>query len=227
MIFKDRVKENSTSIGTGNFTLAGADVTFSTFNTAYGVGVPFCYTILDQQNGAWEVGIGQLSAATTLVRTTVQAGSNGASHVNFAAGSKAVFSSVNANFLTNVPLVNEPNIFTGRNQFAATIGAWQTETFATTEVLTGSMQAAVLTPTANFTMDSVSGTGAAGEFQVLYREFRQGATPFSITSWNATNFEKVGAAFPVLTATANARDFLTFTRSQNGKWLVSAGLNAS
>lgn len=119
------------------------------------------------------------------------------------------------------------NIFTGRNTFAATIGTWQTETYAATQALDATKPFGVLTLTGNVTFDSVTGAGASGEAQVLYREVKQDATGGRTASYNTANFEKVGAAFPVLSTGANARDFLTFTRSQNGKWLVTAGLNVS
>lgn len=120
MNFKDRVRETSASTGTGNFTLAGAVANFQTFNTAYGIGAPFSYAIIDNVNGTWETGIGQLSDATTLVRTTVQSGSNGTSPVNFAAGSKDILSAPNAVFLSNVPTTNEVNNFALANETPTT-----------------------------------------------------------------------------------------------------------
>jgi hypothetical protein len=93
-LFKDRVRETSTSSGTGNFTLAGAVEGFQSFNTAYGLATDLYYVIEHEDD--WEIGIGQLSAPTTLVRNTVLASSNAGSPVNFSAGTKHVFSSVPA-----------------------------------------------------------------------------------------------------------------------------------
>jgi len=200
MIFKDRVKENSTSTGTGNFTLAGADATFSTFNTAYGVGVPFCYTILDQQNGAWEVGIGQLSAATTLVRTTVQAGSNGASPVNFAAGSKAVFSSANADFLTNAALLNEINSFGKINQ--APVNALTTGATLTPDA---SEAFQTFTTSANFTIAAPTNRPGAGNLR-LYEVKIIYAGAHSATSINAAY--KYNGTAPAFSNTSGKYDLL-------------------
>lgn len=161
------------------------------------------------------------SATATLTNKTISGASNTITNI-----AQSSVTNLTTDLAARATL-SANNVFTGRNRFAATIGAWQTDTFAATEVLDASIQFGVINITSAFTMDSVTGAGAAGEAQVLYREFRQGATPFSISSWNTTNFEKVGASFPALTNTANARDFMTFTRSQNGKWLVTAGLNVS
>jgi hypothetical protein len=93
-IYADRVKETSASTGTGSFTLDGAATGFVTFNAAYGPGVDFNYVI--EAGSAWEVGRGSLSDSTTLARTQVLASSNSGSAVDFAAGTKDVFSSIPA-----------------------------------------------------------------------------------------------------------------------------------
>ena len=94
--YKDRVKETATTTGTGDFTLAGAATSFQSFNTAFGTNVYFFYTIQDLANGAWESGLGHLSASTTLVRDQVLASSNSNALVSFAAGSKDVINAVPA-----------------------------------------------------------------------------------------------------------------------------------
>lgn len=89
---KDRVRETSTSTGTGNVTLAGAVAQFQTFNTAFGTNVFFYYAIIDGDGVDWEVGRGYLSAATTLVRELVHDSSTG-SAINLSANTHQVFSS--------------------------------------------------------------------------------------------------------------------------------------
>jgi hypothetical protein len=65
ILFKDRVKDASTTTGTGDFTLSGSAPTgFVAFGTAYPTGSTnqFYYCIV---NGAeWEVGVSYLSAST-------------------------------------------------------------------------------------------------------------------------------------------------------------------
>lgn len=90
LVVKDRVRETSTTTGTGTLTLAGAVTGFQTFSSAIGNTNTTYYTIV---NGSeWEVGIGTVGAGT-LARTTVVASSNAGSAVNFSAGTKDVFCS--------------------------------------------------------------------------------------------------------------------------------------
>jgi len=91
LVVKDRVKETTTSTGTGTITLGGASPGFQSF-AVIGDGNTTYYTINDQQTGDWEVGIGTYtSSGTTLSRTTVLESSNAGSLVNFGVGSKDVF----------------------------------------------------------------------------------------------------------------------------------------
>ena len=91
LVLKDRVKETSTTTGTGTFTLAGASTGFQSFS-AVGDGNTTYYAIALQGGSEWEVGIGTYtSSGTTLARTTVLASSNSGSAVNFSAGTKDVF----------------------------------------------------------------------------------------------------------------------------------------
>ena len=91
LVLKDRVKETSTTAGTGTLTLAGAVSGFQSF-AAVGNGNTTYYAIADSITGDWEVGIGTYtSSGTTLSRTTVLSSSNGGSLVNFAANPKDVF----------------------------------------------------------------------------------------------------------------------------------------
>jgi len=90
-VLKDRVKESSTTTGTGTFTLAGASAGYQSF-AAIGNGNNTYYTIAAQTGTEWEVGIGTYtSSGTTLSRDTILASSNSGSAVNFSAGTKDVF----------------------------------------------------------------------------------------------------------------------------------------
>lgn len=90
-MFADRVKETTTTTGTGSLTLLGAVSQFRTFNTAFGTNAPFYYAIVGQSGTEWEVGLGYLSSSTTLVRSHVTASSNSNAAVNLSAGTKDVF----------------------------------------------------------------------------------------------------------------------------------------
>ena len=91
--FHDRVKETTTTTGTGNITLAGAVSQFTSFSSRYSTGSTnlFPYAIVGQTGTEWEVGLGYLSAATTLVRSVVLESSNADAAVTFSAGTKDVF----------------------------------------------------------------------------------------------------------------------------------------
>lgn len=87
----DRVKETTTTTGTGTITLAGAVTGYQSF-AVVGNGNTTYYCIAGQGTAEWEVGIGTYtSVGTTLARTTVLASSNAGSLVNFSAGTKDVF----------------------------------------------------------------------------------------------------------------------------------------
>ena len=92
-IIKDRVKENTTSTGTGAVSLGGAAATFDTFQSYLTNGDTTYYAIAHTTSGTdeWEVGLGTWNTGNTLTRTTVLAGSNGTSAVTFSAGPKDVF----------------------------------------------------------------------------------------------------------------------------------------
>ena len=92
-VIADRVKETTSTTGTGTVTLLGASTGFQSFavigdtNTTY-------YTIAGQTGNEWEVGIGTYtSSGTTLARTTVFSNSSGTqpSALSFSAGTKDVF----------------------------------------------------------------------------------------------------------------------------------------
>jgi hypothetical protein len=91
LILADRVKETTTTTGTGTVTLLGASTGYQSFS-AIGNGNTTYYTIASQTLSEWEVGIGTYtSSGTTLSRDTVLASSNSGSAVNFSAGTKDVF----------------------------------------------------------------------------------------------------------------------------------------
>jgi hypothetical protein len=90
-VLKDRVKESTTTVGTGSVVLTGAATGFQSFS-AIGDGNNTYYTIAGQGTSEWEVGIGTYTSSTTsLSRDTVLASSNSGSLVSFSAGTKDVF----------------------------------------------------------------------------------------------------------------------------------------
>ena len=89
LVLKDRVKETTTTTGTGTYTLAGAVAGFEAFseignsNTTY-----YCCT----DGTDFEVGIGTYTASgTTLARTTILQSSNSDNAVSWSSGTRTVF----------------------------------------------------------------------------------------------------------------------------------------
>ena len=93
LVINDRVKETSTSTGTGTIDLAGAATGFESFVAGIATGNTTYYTIFNQGTTEWEVGLGTVTDATpdTLSRDTVISSSNGDAAVTFTAGTKDVF----------------------------------------------------------------------------------------------------------------------------------------
>ena len=88
-VLKDRVKETSTTTGTGTITLAGASIGYQGFSTV-GNANTTSYSIV--MGTEWENGIGTYtSSGSTLSRDTVLSSSNSGNKVNFSAGTKDVF----------------------------------------------------------------------------------------------------------------------------------------
>jgi hypothetical protein len=90
-VVADRVKETSTTTGTGNFTLAGAEDGFRAFSAAIGTSNSTFYCISLQGGTEYEVGVGTLTGSTTFQRDAVLTSSNSNNLVNFSAGTKDVF----------------------------------------------------------------------------------------------------------------------------------------
>jgi hypothetical protein len=92
-ILNDRVKETSTSIGTGTFNLAGAEVGFESFVSGVGNSNNTYYAISNDGTNEWEVGIGTVTSGSpdTLSRDTIISSSNSDAAVDFSAGTKTVF----------------------------------------------------------------------------------------------------------------------------------------
>lgn len=117
LVVKDRVRETSTSSGTGDLILNGAVQAFQDFSVI-GDGNTTYYTIVDATTGAWEVGIGTYTlSTTTLSRDIVLESSDGGTAINFAANTKDVFVTYPAERSVYVDGVNitpaDPTVTTG------------------------------------------------------------------------------------------------------------------
>ena len=96
----DRVKDTTSTTGTGAITLAGSPPSgFRTFATAFGANSSVVNYCISSAGTEWEVGKGTFNGTTGLTRDVVEASSNANSLVNFSAGTKDVFCTAGAHFI--------------------------------------------------------------------------------------------------------------------------------
>ena len=115
LVLDDRVKETSTTTGTGTLNLSGAVSGFQTFVAGIGDGNTTYYAIVNRDEAEWEVGLGTVTDASTdtLARTTVISSSNSDSAVNFSAGTKDIFCTLPASKVANLDTDNNLTIGAG------------------------------------------------------------------------------------------------------------------
>lgn len=102
-LFADRVKDTTTTAGTGSITLSGTPPAgFQSFASGLGSASVFVsYCIADQVGSNWEVGKGTFNGTTTLTRDLVRSSSNANALVNFGANIKDVFITAAAEDIDN------------------------------------------------------------------------------------------------------------------------------
>ena len=94
LVINDRVRETSTTSGTGTLNLAGIVTGFQTFVAGIGNSNTTYYAIFEEGTNLFEIGIGTVTDATpdTLSRDTVLSNSSGnTSKINFSGGTLSVF----------------------------------------------------------------------------------------------------------------------------------------
>jgi len=92
-VINDRVKQTTTTTGTGTIDLTGTETGFETFVAGIGDGVQTYYAIVHDGTADFEVGIGTVTdaATDTLSRQSVISSSNSDALVDFGVGGKTVF----------------------------------------------------------------------------------------------------------------------------------------
>lgn len=100
--FYDRIKDTTTTTGTGPFTVSGTPPTgFLTFSSRFSVGDTF-YCVIE--GGAeWQTGYATYSASNQITFDKVEASSNSDSAVTFSAGTKNVFVDMIADRVNETP----------------------------------------------------------------------------------------------------------------------------
>jgi hypothetical protein len=119
----DRVRETSTTTGTGAITLAGAVTGWKTFASGLSTNDTFPYVIEGRdssgnQTAEWETGIGTWSAGGTLTRTTVTGSSNSGNAVSFASASLVCYVGLNKTGLVSVADISAASAVYAHTQVA-------------------------------------------------------------------------------------------------------------
>jgi len=128
LVLKDRVKETTTTTGTGSFALAGAVTGYDSFGQI-GSGNTTYYAVYLDGGSEWEVGIGTYTSPSTLSRDTILASSNAGSVVTFSAGQKTIWCDYPAG--TSVYASNNGSQTSGqvlKSNGVGTPPTWQTTT---------------------------------------------------------------------------------------------------
>ena len=161
LVINNRVRELTSTTGTGAVTLGGAVGGFQTFAAGIGNDNTTYYAISINSENEWEVGLGTLNAdSSTLARTNPPLeSSNGDALVDFSAGSKEVFCTLPSEkalyldasgALANATVITDANInatgtassstfLRGDNSWTAVTGSAitdETKTFSNYSILT-------------------------------------------------------------------------------------------
>jgi hypothetical protein len=227
LVVKDRVRETTTSTGTGTILLNGAVEGFQDF-TVIGDSITTYYTIVDPTTNAWEVGIGTYTASgTTLSRDTILESSTGGAAVNFADGTKDVFvtypaersvDSDTAQTLTNKTLTSPTITGTGTAAFG-NLSYTGTLTGGTGEINIGSGQIFKATGSATVQLKNTTDVTVADEIDGSQRSMglqqSGGVGPSSITLAGFVSSATAARAITLNFARSNG-GLNTYTLSSNG-----------
>jgi hypothetical protein len=159
-ITADRVRQLSTSTGTGPITVSTTFTGFRAFSSVLSVGDTFWYTIASTSLSEWEVGLGTYSAANTITRTTVLSSSTG-SPVLFSAGDKDVFITAAAGKFLQADSAGSYGNFTAGTITAALTGAASSNVLKAGDTMTGALVTTIGGGVASSTkqIDLTNGTG--------------------------------------------------------------------
>ena len=171
LVIADRVKETTTTTGTGTINLAGAVAAFQTFVDGVGNGNTCYYAITSGNN--WEIGLGTVTDASpdTLSRTTILASSNSDSAITLSGtstvfatypGPKSVHLDASGNLSHTVDISSDTNLAGGTNITLSGDTLNVDDAFLVndaSDTTTGTITAGGFTTTGTWTFDeSTSGT---------------------------------------------------------------------
>lgn len=208
----DRVKETSTSTGTGTINLGGAATGYRAFSSAFVTTDVVYYCIEDGTN--WEVGYGTLTTGTPWTLSRNLLASSTGSLISFAAGSKNVFCTAPASAIAT--LTGTETLTNKR--VTARVGS--TTSSATPTINTDSYDIYKLTAqTVDITSFTTNLTGTQTDGQVLIIQIT-GTAARAIT-WGAS-FEASTVALPTTTVTTAMLSVGFLWNTATSKWRCMA-----
>jgi hypothetical protein len=187
LVLADRVRQTSTTTGSGTFTLDGSVTGFQSFS-AIGDGNTTYYTItIDSQ---WEVGIGTYSAGT-LTRDTVISSSTG-SKIVFGAGTKDVFVSYPAGKSVNQDANNRVLIpYTSGVTNVGSLNVGDATSHTDSGVIAGFIASEPL-----YLYTSLQNTSSANTSYASYAVNDGGHTAYAELGINNSNYSYSAAGYP-------------------------------
>lgn len=124
-IIADRVKQITTTTGTGALTLGSSVTGFQVFSAVCSNADTFHYAVVHLTNGSWETGLGTYNSGGGTISRSVLTSSNSNSLVDFASGNKEIFITPVA---SNIVLKNNTGAITPGVVKTATIDLGNTAT---------------------------------------------------------------------------------------------------
>lgn len=206
----NRVRETSTTTGTGTYNLDGAVGNHVTFVVGIGTGNTCHYLAVDSDGNGWEIGVGTVTDAApdTLARTSIIDSSNSGSAVDWAAGTRRVMcifpgDQAAARAAIDAAGLNVDQEYTGTQNFNGT-----TLSDATTiEWDAPNNQVAVVTLGGDRILDNANGTVDGATYILRVQQDDTGSRLLTY----GTDYKFPGGIAPTLTTAANSVDILTFT----------------
>lgn len=196
--YYDRIKETSTTTGTGDLILAGAVSQFQTFASRYSNGDNFYYCIADQVGTSWETGVGTFnSGANSISRTAVLESTNSNSAVNFTSASLFIFTvyAASAYVSSNIASGSAVSLTTATTANVTSISLPAGDWLVSGNVAftaAGTTTATSFTASINSTSATLPTSPGAGAYAV---------DPFSISAAGVTPVIPTGTTRITLTAT--------------------------
>jgi hypothetical protein len=164
LVLNDRVRETTTTTGTGAVALAGTSNGYDTFAVGVGNNNTTYYAIVQQDSAIdeWEVGLGTLDGTSAnLTRTTVLTSSSGGTAITFSAGTKDVFVTYPASKTMEETLTTQGDLVyaSSANTPARLAKGTANQVLA---INAGATAPEWVTPTTGDITDVVAGTGLSG-----------------------------------------------------------------